>query len=106
MKQRSYDTMIALGASDIPIYIEYNFTPGSPEQGPSYSSGGQPADPAEIEITKIVILDHEIPAGNLFNFLASDELFIDELHLLEDENERDDAADHADYINDWKRDEA
>ena len=30
--------------------IQFTYTPGSPARGPSYSSGGEPADPAEVEI--------------------------------------------------------
>jgi hypothetical protein len=37
-----------LGA-EIEVEIAFEHTPGAPEQGPSYASGGQPADPAEIE---------------------------------------------------------
>jgi hypothetical protein len=31
------------------VEITFTYTPGSPAQGPSYASGGQPADPAEVE---------------------------------------------------------
>lgn len=33
--------------------VVYKVTWGSPEQGPSYSSGGQPADPDEVEFVSI-----------------------------------------------------
>ena len=35
--------------AEVELRITYNFTPGAPEQGPTYSSGGQPADPDEID---------------------------------------------------------
>ena len=34
-------------------FITYNYTPGRPEQGPTYSCGGTPADPAEVEVVDI-----------------------------------------------------
>ncbi|CAB4165118.1 hypothetical protein UFOVP833_28 [uncultured Caudovirales phage] len=37
----------------IEVEITYTFTPGAPEQGPSYSSGGQPADPDEVELIRV-----------------------------------------------------
>lgn len=44
---------IPVGPSDegaeVELEITYTFLPGAPEQGPSYASGGQPADPDEIE---------------------------------------------------------
>lgn len=38
---------------DIDYTITFNFVRGAPAQGPSYSSGGQPADPAEISFVSI-----------------------------------------------------
>lgn len=37
-----------LGA-EVECEIKFSFLKGAPEQGPSYASGGQPADPDEIE---------------------------------------------------------
>jgi hypothetical protein len=39
------------------LKIDFSFTPGCPEQGPSYASGGEPATAAEIEITGVKLLD-------------------------------------------------
>lgn len=33
--------------------ITFEFRKGAPEQGPTYASGGQPADPDEIEVISI-----------------------------------------------------
>lgn len=33
--------------------IDYTYTPGKPAIGPSFSHGGLPPDPSEIEITKM-----------------------------------------------------
>ena len=40
----------------IDVEVEYDFTPGRPERGPSYSSGGEPADPPEVEVVNIWVL--------------------------------------------------
>jgi hypothetical protein len=39
------------------IEIEYSFTPGCPEQGPSYASGGEPASPDEIGFISAKLVD-------------------------------------------------
>lgn len=35
------------------LCIDYSWIPGVPEQGPSYASGGQPAEGPEIEIREV-----------------------------------------------------
>lgn len=37
------------------VDVEYSYTPGRPATGPTYSCGGEPAEPAEIEINKLSI---------------------------------------------------
>lgn len=37
-------------ADDFEVEVVYTFSPGCPEQGPSYACGGQPADPPEVDI--------------------------------------------------------
>lgn len=41
------------------VEIEFSFTAGSPETGPSYSSGGEPATPDEIEVMSVKVLKDE-----------------------------------------------
>lgn len=38
------------------VDIDFTFTPGCPETGPSYASGGEPASPAEIEFVKATLV--------------------------------------------------
>jgi len=40
-----------LGA-EVDVEVTFTYLKGAPEQGPSYYSGGQPADPDEIELVK------------------------------------------------------
>ena len=49
--------------------VDYNYkitSPGAPEQGPSYASGGQPADPMEFEITFVSLSKDEGGGGETF----------------------------------------
>lgn len=38
-----------LGDSEIEVVITFEATPGEPERGPSYASGGEPATDGELE---------------------------------------------------------
>ena len=48
-----YTQQVPVEIDDVEIMLDvtYSYSPGAPEQGPSYASGGQPAEAAEIEIT-------------------------------------------------------
>ena len=39
------------------IEIAYTYLPGSPQRGPTYWSGGEPADPAEVELVSARLID-------------------------------------------------
>ena len=45
--------------NDFDLVIGFNFTPGAPEQGPSYASGGQPEEPPEVGITSVRVFDEQ-----------------------------------------------
>lgn len=56
MKSKHKVRTIYYGANhgnDIEVEITFIFLKGAPAQGPSYASGGQPADPDEIEFVSI-----------------------------------------------------
>lgn len=44
-------------STEIKLEIEYTYSPGLPERGPSYSSGGEPAEPAEVSLVLAKLLD-------------------------------------------------
>src|ERR1035437_10372361 len=45
-------THLTIAGADYIVEYDYKITsPGAPEQGPSYSCGGQPAEPMENEVT-------------------------------------------------------
>jgi len=49
--QFTVDHMI--GRREVELVVTYSMTPGRAEQGPTYACGGQPAEPAEVEIASV-----------------------------------------------------
>jgi hypothetical protein len=46
------DAYLTIAGAEYIVGYDYKITsPGAPEQGPSYASGGQPAEPFEFEVT-------------------------------------------------------
>jgi hypothetical protein len=45
--------------------VTYSWSPGRPARGPSYSSGGEPAEPAEGKLGKITIGGETIDSSEL-----------------------------------------
>ena len=72
---------------EIDVKVEYDFTPGRPEQGPSYSSGGEPAEPPEIEVVNVWAVDGDgkwlfslpAPSADLLRRLLNDEEYQERL---------------------------
>ena len=73
-----------LGA-EIETEITFTYLKGAPEQGPSYYSGGQPADPDEIEFVSVLRLVDTKPApfNGAFADLEQDRLEMLALNWLE-----------------------
>ncbi len=62
----SSDIEVMLADEDICVLVDYTVTSwGAPETGPSYASGGEPAEPPEFEIDKIVAAED----GNEIEFI-------------------------------------
>lgn len=64
------------------ILVEFTVTSwGAPESGPTYSSGGEPAEPPEIEIDKIYVDGNLVPypgeEWDKLAALANDQIFED-----------------------------
>lgn len=64
---------------DLEIFVTFNYTPGRPESGPSYYSGGEPAEPAEVEFEcadlvgpEGVVVDQAVVDKLSEDWLASD----------------------------------
>lgn len=49
MRTHTLTAYCPVGLGEIEVEITYRFTPGRPARGPSYASGGEPADPPEVE---------------------------------------------------------
>ena len=83
MSSHSYRTGMTIHLHDgaeheFEVVIDFDFVPGTPEQGPSYASGGQPADPPEVDVTSVRVFDEDECerkgiAEFIFPFVATDE---------------------------------
>lgn len=47
--------------AELEVEVSYTVAWGAPEQGPSYASGGQPADPDEIDDIQVEKINGELP---------------------------------------------
>jgi len=86
-----YPMTLNIGEEEIELIalIEYTVTPGSPERGPSYASGGEPAEAAEIEIWEV-----EIELPNKYREKAPLWLLN---YIARNEDVRQRLGDHADW---------
>ena len=86
------------------VQVRFTYLPGAPEQGPSYASGGQPAEPDEVEIDAILVAGlprlTELPEWMVSAFEADAEI----LYWLRNEAVEDLAA-RADEAAEMKADE-
>lgn len=99
---RGYSQQVSVDIDGVEVTLDvtYSYTPGCPEQGSSYASGGEPATAAEIEITGMAVKGQEVPLW-FFNAVIDGEKVMDWLHEHHDGDE-DDGSDR-DY--DCARDE-
>lgn len=93
--QFTVDHMV--GRREIELVVTYSVSPGCPEQGPTYSCGGQPAEPPEVEI---IAIKHN---GQPFNVSGEEE---DALLERAIERSGDDMADEYAAGQDWRYQEA
>ena len=49
-----FKTTVNFHNDEIHVIISCYYTPGCPEQGPTYSCGGQPAEPAEVSDLQVI----------------------------------------------------
>jgi acetamidase/formamidase len=80
--QHDIELTLEIGTTEISLFIVYKFIRGSPATGPSYSSGGEPADPDEVDIQSIdwapvsgaIVGNYQpLESGTLFNIICDDE---------------------------------
>lgn len=53
MSKHTMTAICPFGLDGIEVEIKFSCLFGAPEQGPTYYSGGQPADPDEIELISV-----------------------------------------------------
>ena len=51
--KHTVEAQCPFGNGELAVSIGYRVTWGAPETGPTYSCGGQPADPDEIELVDV-----------------------------------------------------
>lgn len=111
MSKHKIDACLGMGDPDLGAEVElriaYTFLKGAPEQGPTYASGGQPADPDEIEFVSCIrVIDgKERPTSGVFGHLEQSSLdALAEAWLLGDEG-RAQAVENAldDLVGDHER---
>lgn len=49
------------GLEEYDLEVEYSYHPGYPARGPSYSSGGEPSEPPEVEFDLPILLRTSLP---------------------------------------------
>lgn len=88
--KRTTTLSIDIAGTEIEVEIEFTVSPYIPEQGPSYASGGQPAEGGEVEILSATLsiegkwcgldtVTHTSAPDWLVNILASNDAIIDRL---------------------------
>jgi hypothetical protein len=70
--------------AEIEVTVSYLVSWGAPEQGPSYASGGQPADPDEIDDVRLDLVEGKPrPWGMGFGYVTDDEFATDCVEKIE-----------------------
>jgi len=102
--KHSHTLNLDIASTEIAVDVTFTCSPYIPEQGPSYSSGGQPAEGGELEIESgtITIGKAQHPAPDwLLNIISEDDDSIEKLR----ESAREDDGDDCDARYDASRDE-
>ena len=82
MKKPIYEFVqeFSIPLDEILVRVEWNVSPGYPATGPSYSCGGEPGAPAEVEDVSVTITPTEVKRiiamieDDLESFISNDTL--------------------------------
>lgn len=95
---------VSIADTEIEVQVEFTCSPYIPEQGPSFSSGGQPAEGGEVELGRGWVLigkeRAEAPCW-LMDIISNDDDLMGDLAEAAAEDDEPD----WDAINDARRDE-
>lgn len=70
--------------AEIEVTVSYSVSPGSPEQGPSYDSGGQPGeDPMVEDITLDLVEGKQRPWDMGYGYISDDDFATDCVEKIE-----------------------
>jgi hypothetical protein len=91
-RRYTYATTLSWGGdvttAEVEVEVSYAVTWGAPARGPSYASGGQPADPDEIDDIRLEKVEGKPrPWGMGYGFISDDD-FADECVQMIEGSER------------------
>lgn len=93
--------------TDFDLVIGFSFTPGKPDRGPSYASGGEPACPPEAEIDSVRTfrkgVEHLALAHTVRKLVEADEAIMESLIETAQEDARNARDHHAELDADERR---
>ncbi|CAB4187949.1 hypothetical protein UFOVP1169_32 [uncultured Caudovirales phage] len=81
------------GENDVTLEIVYNFTPAQPERGPTYSCGGEPAEPADCEVLSVLVNGEKADDAQFDWCQCNDRIWQRMVDNVQDDMDR--AADYA-----------
>ncbi len=57
MSRHTIRAEVDVGETCVKLDIEFQYHPGTPQRGPSYASGGEPAEGPELEFLHATLID-------------------------------------------------
>ena len=87
-RRYTYTTCLTWGGdeptAEVEVEVSYTVLWGAPEQGPSYASGGQPADPDEIDDIRLEKVEGKPRPWNMgYGFITDDDFATDCIEKIE-----------------------
>jgi hypothetical protein len=88
-RTKDFVTDFEIGSKTVALKITYSFVPYTPARGPTYSCGGQPEEPPEVDMQVIqwslkgkkfgLAVSWQKVEGSLFDLIADDQTLYDEI---------------------------
>lgn len=87
-RRHTYTTTLNWGGdtptAEVEVTVSYLVCWGTPEQGPSYASGGQPADPDEIDDIRLDLVEGKPRPWNIaWGYVTDDDFALDCVEKIE-----------------------